>query len=53
MKAGFAMEQKIVNQVPASSESPRVASGCCKEGQQMTGCSKNLVDIPTTGRKRH
>ena len=53
MKAGFTMEQKIVNQVPASSESPRVASGCCKEGQQMTGCSKDHVAIHTPGRKRH
>ena len=53
MMAGFGVEQKVVNQVPASPGSPRVADGCWKDGQQMTGCSKDLVDIPTTDRKGH
>lgn len=53
MMAGFEVEQKVVNQVPASPGSPRVADGCWKDGQQMTGCSEDLVDIPTTDRKGH
>lgn len=31
---------------PASPGAWRVADGCWKDGQQMTGCSKDLVDVP-------
>lgn len=40
------MEQQVVKQVPASPGPPRVADGGRKDGQHMTGCSKERTDIP-------
>lgn len=48
LMAGVRVEQQVVKQVPASPGPPRVADGGRKDGQHMTGCSKDHTDIPTT-----
>lgn len=49
--AAFGMEQNVENQVPILPWSLRVADGCWKDGQQTTGCPKDLIDISTIDRK--